>query len=495
MSFQCTERLLILGINIYEGLCTSTERSMAIYTVVTSKSTILMVALSSAAFSQTITLSPISGPPTSTVEVSGSGFSPNASITIYFSATDEASATADGSGSFSNAIQVPASALPGKRTVTAVPASGDKAQAIFTVYTDWRELGFSPARTAFNPYENVLNPSNVSGLSVQWSFPTGSNVNSSPAVVNGVVYVGSNDFNVYALNAGTGAKLWSYETGGIVQSSPAVVNGVVYVGSEDHKIYALNSSTGAKVWSYTTGSQVVSSPAVVNGKVFIGAFGGHVFALDARTGVKLWSYVAGGAVSSSPAVANGKVYFGSYDYNVYALDADTGTKLWSFATGFQVPGSPAVANGVVYIGSCDSNVYALDATTGVMNWSYTTGNYVASSPAVANGVVYIGSYDGYLYALDAGTGAKLWSFFGQTNNDYLPTVANGVVYFGVGGCCGTPNNVYALDASTGAALWSYAAGAQQVTVANGKLYVGAYLDDIYAFTLLPGTGTPGDSDH
>ena len=54
---------------------------------------------------------------------------------------------------------------------------------------------------------------------------------SSPAVANGVVYVGSNDGNVYALNASTGAMLWSYTTGGGVYSSPAVANGVVYVGS------------------------------------------------------------------------------------------------------------------------------------------------------------------------------------------------------------------------------------------------------------------------
>ena len=54
---------------------------------------------------------------------------------------------------------------------------------------------------------------------------------SSPAVANGVVYVGSADHNVYALNAGTGAKLWSYTAGGVSDSSPAVANGVVYVGS------------------------------------------------------------------------------------------------------------------------------------------------------------------------------------------------------------------------------------------------------------------------
>ena len=107
-----------------------------------------------------------------------------------------------------------------------------------------------------NPCEKVLNVNNVGNLSLKWSYATGGAVHSSPAVANGVVYIGSDDFNVYALNAKTGAKLWSYATGGAVQSSPAVSNGVVYVGSNDYNVYALNAKTGAKLWSYTTGGAV-----------------------------------------------------------------------------------------------------------------------------------------------------------------------------------------------------------------------------------------------
>jgi outer membrane protein assembly factor BamB len=59
-----------------------------------------------------------------------------------------------------------------------------------------------------------------------------------PTVANGVVYVGSADDNVYALNAETGAKLWSYTTDYGVYASRAVADGVVYVGSENGKVYA-----------------------------------------------------------------------------------------------------------------------------------------------------------------------------------------------------------------------------------------------------------------
>ena len=61
-----------------------------------------------------------------------------------------------------------------------------------------------------------------------------------------MVYVGSDDHYVYALNAATGAYIWSYKTGGSIDSSPAVANGIVYIGSEDHKVYALNAATGIK---------------------------------------------------------------------------------------------------------------------------------------------------------------------------------------------------------------------------------------------------------
>ena len=70
-------------------------------------------------------------------------------------------------------------------------------------------------------------------------------VRSSPAVANGVMYVGSDDHKVYALDAATGATKWTITTGDSVRSSPAVSNGVMYVGSGDHKVYALDAATGA----------------------------------------------------------------------------------------------------------------------------------------------------------------------------------------------------------------------------------------------------------
>ena len=101
---------------------------------------------------------------------------------------------------------------------------------------------------------SVVTGSNMSNGKLMWSYTTGGPVSSSPAVVNGVVYIGSSDGNIYALNATTGEKLWSYTTGGFVYSSPTVANGIVYVGSDDHNVYALNANTGGR-WSWETRSR------------------------------------------------------------------------------------------------------------------------------------------------------------------------------------------------------------------------------------------------
>jgi len=106
--------------------------------------------------------------------------------------------------------------------------------------------------------------------------------------VNGIVYVGSQDGSLYALNDTNGAKLWNYAVNAAVHiypfptSSPAVVKGVVYVGSYNGNVYALNASSGAKLWNYTTGGMVLSSPAVANGVLYVGG-GNTVYALGVYT--------------------------------------------------------------------------------------------------------------------------------------------------------------------------------------------------------------------
>jgi len=355
----------------------------------------------------------------------------------------------------------------------------------------WPQFRSDPSHSGDNPNEQTIGSANVGTLSrywrFVWSWPFDGDefVWSSPAVADGVVFVGSYDGILYALNASTGAKIWQRRTGGPIWSSPAVAGGVVFVGSDDGNLYALNAATGAKLWSFATGGPLDSSPAVAEGVVYVGASKGTVYALNAATGAELWSHPTGGGfVFSSPAVANGIVYVGAdllnspfapHPGSLYALDATTGAELWKFSLSQEVDSSPAVAGGVVYVGCFDGSVHALDASTGAELWSYQTDGGVWSSPAVAGGVVYVGSEDESVYALDASTGAKLWSFATGGPVDSSPAVANGVVYVGSTNPLG--DDLYALDASTGAKLWGYktwdSRGVESSpAVADGVVYVG-----------------------
>jgi outer membrane protein assembly factor BamB len=373
-----------------------------------------------------------------------------------------------------------------------------------TAGCDWTMFGAGPAHTRDNASETAIGVANVATLANAWTEATGGAIGSSPAVANGVVYVGSTDGKLYAYSltatcvtrAHVGCPpVWTATTGGAVISSPAVVNGVVYVGSYDGKLYAFDAagSTGcsgtpkvcAPLWTASTINShfspgIFSSPVVVNGVVYVGSENaGTLYAFDAagstgcsgtpKTCKPLWTAATGAGIDSSPAVANGVVYVGSEDHDLYAFDAagstgcsgtpKTCTPLWTAATGAAVDSSPAVANGEVFVGSYDGKVYAFDATgsfhcsgtpkTCTPEWVATTGDAVLSSPAVANGVVYVGSDDGKLYAFAANCLHR-----------------------------GGPNDIEPCPlwtATTGAAVFSSPA------VANGVVYVGSADHNLYAF--------------
>jgi outer membrane protein assembly factor BamB len=242
-----------------------------------------------------------------------------------------------------------------------------------------------------------------------WSCPTEypeDRVISSPAVVDGVVYVGYPEGCLYALNASTGSKIWNYTTkdvgnGVAIQSSPAVVDGVVYFGSLDHNVYALKASTGEKIWNHTVRLSVNSAPAVSEGVVYVCSRAGILYALNAASGKELWRFTVSDLLQRiygySPTGADGVVYVRSSDFGeLYALDASTGDLNWENLGAFDVRGSSAAIVGdVVYSGTT-----ALNASTGEELWHFPTeSNKVSASPAVSNGILYIAAGDGYFYAI------------------------------------------------------------------------------------------------
>ncbi len=319
---------------------------------------------------------------------------------------------------------------------------------------------------------------------VKWSFPTGDRIVASPVYADGLVYIGSDDGNLYAVDATSGQQRWMQATGGPVAATPAVVDGRAYVGSYDGKFYAFNAKTGALLWKFSTGGErrfeakglhgmqprqqtfadpydvFLSSPVVAQGAVFFGSGDGHLYALNAATGELRWKFQTGDVVHASPAYADGVLFVGSWDAKLYAVDAATGRELWQYQAGVDpllhnqvgFQSSAAVANGVVYVGGRDSKLHAVDARTGRGLWQFATGmSWVVSSPAVSRGGVIFGTSDSsLLHMLDAKSGAPLVK---QQDKAYMfssPTVAGDVVLIGV-----LNGTLQARDFQSGELLWSF----------------------------------------
>jgi outer membrane protein assembly factor BamB len=278
-----------------------------------------------------------------------------------------------------------------------------------------------------------------------------------------VVFVASVDGFVYAIDAESGKERWRFATKGerrfsapgihgaiprtevmpdpfdVLISSPTISDGVVYIGSGDNHVYAIDAATGAQRWSFRTGNVVHASPAVANGVVFIGSWDRNMYALDAKSGREQWRYTTGNdtviynqiGIASSAAVANGMVFFGGRDGHFHAVDAKTGALRWKHDNNMGwVIASPAVRNGIVYFPTSDGRrVKALDAATGAVKFNVVNKSISFSSPALVGNTMYFGSSDGWLRALDATTGALKAEFQsdGSKQNGARFTDANGAM--------------------------------------------------------------------
>ncbi len=365
-----------------------------------------------------------------------------------------------------------------EQNVFAYDKRNDRISGSGALGDSWSMFGHNPKHTRYSSY------SAPDIKILQWTFTTGDQVKSSPAVVDGKVYIGSYDKKLYCLDAETGAEIWNFTTGGAVKSSPAVYGGKVYVGSNDGKMYCLGVEDGVHLWNRTTNGAVYSSPTVTDGKVFIGSDDNFTYCFDADTGIVHWGYLTGGYIRSSPAVANGKVYVGSLDGMIYCLDADvdgTGETdlIWSNTTsGLFLFASPAIYNQKIYITNYYDygKTHCFDAESGEEIWNISIRG--RSSPAIADGKVYIGSKFFGIYCLNAENGSEIWNHpISGAIYESSPAVADGKVYIGT-----SPDTMYCLDAEDGREIWSHQTGGaiwSSPAIADGKVYFGSDDNKVY----------------
>jgi outer membrane protein assembly factor BamB len=342
-----------------------------------------------------------------------------------------------------------------------------------------------------------------SGLTLDWKFTTNGSVISSPSVVNGIVYFGSQDKNIYAVGAWSGSLIWNFSTQGSVESSPAVVNGKVYTGGDDGYVYSIDAYTGSLIWrTFVNGSLpftyntivLKSSPVVSDGIVYVGSLDNYMYALNAENGNVVWKIKTNGPIESSPAVSDEAVFIVSQEPNtgaLYKLNAKNGEVIWNLSLpyvyiyqgGTEMLGSPSIAAGMVFTSSNLGTYYGVNETTGKIMWTFKdpgASEFIISSPIYVNGQLFI--IDKFnLACLNANNGHTIWSYFTGDELTVSPSYADGKAYMVT-----SQRHIYVLDTTnngtkianftTPSSSWS------SPTIANGRLYVGCNDWNLYSFS-------------
>ncbi|MGQ9832777.1 MAG: beta-alanine-activating enzyme beta-propeller domain-containing protein [Candidatus Villigracilaceae bacterium] len=317
----------------------------------------------------------------------------------------------------------------------------------------------------------------TSGIKPLWKFKCEDEIRGTPVIHNGVLYIGSYDNNLYALNAADGQFIWKYATDGGIVSRPVVLDDTVYFGSEDRALHAVNVRSGKVVWTYPTDGCVRSSPRIAEGHVLVGSDDHYLHAVNTISGRSVWKFETADAVRSTPFVYQDLIYVGCESGDFYCLDF-RGEMKWRYKAKRAVTSSPWVAENAVYFNSLDATLYALDHRNGWVIWRFRMGKGSIVSPCVAEGMVFTGSADGYIYAVETRTAREIWRFRCEHQVSGSPVIYKDALY-----CGSIDGNLYCLEYRTGRLRWQFATGGPITgtpLVFDDIVYIGSTDHQMYA---------------
>jgi outer membrane protein assembly factor BamB len=248
----------------------------------------------------------------------------------------------------------------------------------------------------------------------EWVYPSGvikmGAIVGSPVVVDKILYVGSSDGKLYAIDAAYGEKKWEFDTGGKIWTSPAVEDGVVYVSNYDRKLFAVSSTDGSQIWQIELPANIASSPVISADCIIVGAFDNHLYCIDKATGKERWNFQSDNWFWSTPVVNNGVVYAGCIDHKVYALNVSTGEELWPpFMADDRIVAAPVIVNNLLILASESGTIYTLNVDSGKPERDSVpvdaSINVPVRAPLYADGnIVYIHAGNFSVYSLDVQSG-------------------------------------------------------------------------------------------
>ncbi len=319
-------------------------------------------------------------------------------------------------------------------------------------------------------------------LKLLWTYEAGESIESSAAIANGTIYVGSQSGDLVALDLNNGAVRWKYRAGQIETSSPCVSNGIVYVGDLSGVLHAVNASSGSKVWTFKTGTEIKSSPVVIGDKVLVGSYDEHLYCISARNGSLVWKLKTEGPVHCTAGVANGVAYIAGCDEQFRAIRIADGKEIYTVVSGAYTGASPAIVGDTAFYGTFNNEVLGVNLKTRRIMWRYKHPQRqfpFYASAGVANGRVVVGGRDKMVHCMSASTGKRLWTFTTRARVESSPTIADGRVFVG-----SNDGKFYVLDFQTGAKVWEFDAGAPisaSAAIAAGRVVIGSQDGRLYCF--------------
>lgn len=340
-------------------------------------------------------------------------------------------------------------------------------------------LGRSDSRQLTPQYDSVM-PILENTIQPIWTYSCADEIRGTAAYKRGVVYIGSYDKNLHAINAETGESIWKYATEGGIVSRPTIWEDSVFIGSEDHRLHVVSSRTGSLQWTYYTKGAVRSSPRAAHGHIFLGSDDGSVHAINISGGRGIWQIETSAEVRSTPFVSQEAVYVGNEAGEFYCFDFRGGIK-WRFKAKRAITSSPVVVENLVIFCSLDSNLYALDAKSGYLVWRFQMDKGSISSPFVADGLVFCGSIDGNIYSVNLHSAKEVWRF--QTDHQVTssPIVQEESLY-----CGSVDGHLYCLDHQTGQLRWKFNTGkaiTASPVIKDATIYIGSTNNKLFALPI------------
>ncbi len=226
-----------------------------------------------------------------------------------------------------------------------------------------------------------------------------------PVVTKAAILIGS-PAGLYALDPASGKTRWHLPSDATL-FSPAVAQGIAFVGGEDGSLRAVAIDTGRVVWRRRFAGWVYP-PAIVRGHLIVGGSGGWLRGMDVETGEIRWEKPLSQEMVYRPvAIPGGRTVVTTFSGEVLMLSAADGRTIWRAED--RVPSfPPAAAEGRLYFGGFDGNLRVRDQTDGKLRWMRPVGDRLSFTPRVANGVALVGSKQGQVTAFRTQTGEQLW---------------------------------------------------------------------------------------